>query len=202
MIDALFEKRQLPDPPWYGFLFGNTLLAPIWLIARTYVGWQWLQAGWEKLRGDGWVNHDGSSLQAFWQRIVAVPEKGTPPIKFDWYRDFIQFMLDHHWYTWFAWIISISEFTVGILLIVGAFCGIAAIAGATMNFNFMLAGSASTNPVLFALAILIILGWKVAGYIGVDRWLLPALGTPWAPGNLFDLRHRYRLRPDTPPERF
>jgi thiosulfate dehydrogenase [quinone] large subunit len=202
MIDALFEKRQLPDPPWYQFLFGNTLLAPIWLIVRTYVGWQWLQAGWEKLRGDGWINHDGSSLQAFWVRIVAVPEKGQPPIKFDWYRDFIQFMLDHHWYTWFAWIISFTEFTVGILLILGAFCGIAAIAGATLNFNFMLAGSASTNPVLFAFAILIILGWKVAGYIGVDRWLLPALGTPWARGNLFDLRHRYKLRPDTPPERF
>ena len=30
--------------------------------------------------------------------------------------------------------------------------------------------------------ILILLGWKVAGWIGVDRWLLPALGTPWQPG--------------------
>lgn len=42
------------------------------------------------------------------------------------------------------------------------------------------AGSASTNPVLFILAILIILASKVAGHIGIDRWLLPALGTPWS----------------------
>ena len=28
----------------------------------------------------------------------------------------------------------------------------------------------------------LILGWKVAGYYGVDRYLLPILGTPWRPG--------------------
>ena len=72
--------------------------------------------------------------------------------------------------------------TVGVLLIIGAFSGIAAIVGATLNFNFMLAGSASTNPVMFIVAVLIALGWKAAGWIGLDRWLLPALGTPWEPG--------------------
>ena len=46
----------------------------------------------------------------------------------------------------------------------------------------MLAGSASTNPVLFVIALLVAFGWKTAGWIGVDRWLLPALGTPWQPG--------------------
>jgi thiosulfate dehydrogenase (quinone) large subunit len=50
----------------------------------------------------------------------------------------------------------------------------------------MLAGSASTNPVLFILAILILFGWKVSGWIGVDRWLLPALGTPWQPGPVIE----------------
>jgi thiosulfate dehydrogenase [quinone] large subunit len=186
MIDRLFERRELHDPSWYQFLFGNAALAPVWFVARTYLGWQWLQAGWGKVRGDGWVDHGGSALQAFWQRIVAVPEKGQPPIKYDWYRNFIQFMLDHHWYHWFAWIIAVGEVVVGILLIIGAFSAVAALAGATMNFNYLLAGSASTNPVLFLLAILMMLGWKVVGYIGVDRWLLPALGTPWEAGNLFE----------------
>jgi len=54
-----------------------------------------------------------------------------------------------------------------------------------MNINFMLAGAASTNPVLFTVAILLILAWKVAGYYGVDRYMLPALGTPWKPGRVF-----------------
>jgi thiosulfate dehydrogenase [quinone] large subunit len=54
-----------------------------------------------------------------------------------------------------------------------------------MNWNFMMAGTASTNPLLFLLSILLILAWKTAGWIGLDRWLLPALGTPWRPGGFF-----------------
>ena len=42
-----------------------------------------------------------------------------------------------------------------------------------MNMSFLLAGSASTNPVLFTLAIGLILAWRVAGYYGLDRYLLP-----------------------------
>jgi thiosulfate dehydrogenase [quinone] large subunit len=185
MLAQLFARRQLSDPGWYQFLFGNLAMAPIWTLARLYLGWQWLQAGWHKVDGDGWVNQDGAALQSFWERIVVVPEEGRPAISYDWYRDFIQYMLDHEWYTWFAWVIAVGEVAIGIALIVGAFTGLAAIAGATMNFNFLLAGSASTNPVLFVLAVLILMAWKIAGYVGLDRWLLPALGTPWQPGGLF-----------------
>jgi len=66
--------------------------------------------------------------------------------------------------------------------------GIAAFFGAFMNWNFMMAGTASTNPLLFTLAILLILSWKVAGHYGADRFLLPILGTPWKPGRAFDGR--------------
>jgi thiosulfate dehydrogenase (quinone) large subunit len=57
--------------------------------------------------------------------------------------------------------------------------------------SFLLAGSASTNPVLFTLAILIVLAWQVAGYWGADRFILPVLGAPWKPGLIV---HRERLR--------
>ena len=64
-------------------------------------------------------------------------------------------------------------------MVLGALVGIAAFAGAFMNWNFIMAGSASTNGLLFALAIALMLAWKVAGWYGLDRWLLPLLGTPW-----------------------
>ena len=51
-----------------------------------------------------------------------------------------------------------------------------------MNMSFLLAGSDRSNPVLFTLGIGLILAWKVAGYYGVDRYLLPMFGTPWRPG--------------------
>jgi thiosulfate dehydrogenase [quinone] large subunit len=68
---------------------------------------------------------------------------------------------------------------IGIALILGAFTGIAAFFGAFMNWSFMLAGSASTNPMLFVFAVALILAWKVAGYVGADFFLLRWIGTPW-----------------------
>lgn len=82
-------------------------------------------------------------------------------------------------------LVAYGELLVGIALIVGAFVGIAAFFGAFMNWNYLMAGTVSTSPVLFTVAILLILGWKVAGYYGLDRYLLPVLGTPWRPGKVF-----------------
>lgn len=186
-LNRAFQKKELHDPGFIRSIFSNTWLAPLWLVARVYLGYQWILAGSHKVWGDErWIARpgpDGLGLKAFWDRAIAVPAQGSPAIKYDWYRDFLDFMLRHEAYQWFSWVIALGEVTVGVMLIVGAFTGLAALAGATMNFNFMLAGAASTNPVLFILAILVLLGWKVAGWIGVDRWLLPALGTPWEPGS-------------------
>ena len=35
----------------------------------------------------------------------------------------------------------------------------------------------SEPPLL--VSILLILAWRNAGYYGLDRWVLPALGVPW-----------------------
>ena len=70
----------------------------------------------------------------------------------------------------------------------GLFTGIAAFFGGFLNWNFMMAGAASTNPLLFAVAVALILAWKVAGYYGLDRYVLPALGTPWQLGTAFRTR--------------
>jgi thiosulfate dehydrogenase [quinone] large subunit len=42
---------------------------------------------------------------------------------------------------------------------------------------------------MFALTIFLVLGWKVAGWLGLDRWLLPMLGTPWYRGDIFGGKH-------------
>ena len=90
-----------------------------------------------------------------------------------------QVLIDSDSSVWFAKLIVFGELAIGLGLIVGAFVGVAAFFGALMNMNFMLAGSASTNPVLFFLAVGLMLAWKVAGYYGLDRVLLPLVGTPW-----------------------
>lgn len=182
-------QREQPnfyeDPKFMRILFSTTRFAWLWAIIRVWLGYKWIDASIHKIGNEAWTT-TGFALKGFWERAVAIPQApGRPAITYDWYRTFLQYLLDAQAYTWFAKIISYGELLIGVALVIGAFVGIAAFFGAFMNINFMLAGAASTNPVLFTVAILLILAWKVAGYYGLDRWLLPALGTPWRPGRVF-----------------
>lgn len=175
----------IQDPPLAESLFSNTRWAWLWLLARVYLGYIWLSSGLQKVTNPAWTQN-GEALRGFWERAAAIPDApARPAIAFDWYRAFIQALLDAQAYTWFAKLVTIGELLIGAALILGMFTGIAAFFGGFMNWNFMMAGSASTNPLLFTISILLILSWKTAGWLGIDRWLLPLLGTPWQPGALF-----------------
>ena len=178
---ASLTPGQVEDPVGWRLLLGNVFFALFWLPVRFFVGRDWLSAGWHKVVDPEWTQ-SGVALQSYWQRAVTIPEQGRPPITYDWFRQFLQYMLDNGWYTWFAKLIAWGEVLVGLGLLVGALVGIAAVFGTVMNFSFMLAGTASSNPVLFGLAVFLVLAWKVAGYWGLDRWLLPILRTPWQRG--------------------
>jgi thiosulfate dehydrogenase [quinone] large subunit len=171
------------DPPIATFLFSNTAMSWFWLIVRVWVGYKWIDASLHKIGEPGWVQ-TGAAVKAFWERAVAIPATGRPAISFDWYRSFLQYLLSIEAYGFFGKLIAYSEFLIGLALILGAFVGIAAFFGGLMNWNFLMAGTASTNPVLLVLAIGLILSWKIAGYYGLDRFLLPMLGTPWQPGKV------------------
>lgn len=153
----------------------------MWLVVRVWLGWQWVDASMHKITSPAWVE-TGEALKGFW--LASLKTDPKPVIAFDWYRQFIQMLVDTQSYVWFAKLVAFGELAIGIALILGAFVGVAAFFGAFMNWNFMLAGSASTNPLLFVAAILLVLAWKTAGYYGLDRWLLPMLGTPWKVGTL------------------
>lgn len=173
---------QVEDPVRWRLLMGNIYLAMFWLPVRLYVGREWLAAGSHKVTNPAWMD-GGAALQGYWTRAVTIPEEGSPAITLDWFRQFLQYMLDNGWHTWFAKLVAIGEVLIGLGLIVGALVGIAAFFGTLMNFSFMLAGTTSSNPVLFGLGVFLVLAWKVAGYWGLDRWLLATLGTPWSRGS-------------------
>jgi len=169
---------HIDEPRLWRNLVSNVNYALFWMPIRFFVGQEWAIAGEHKVRDDAWMS-GGTALKGYFERQTAIPEQGRPAITYSWFRDFLDYMLRNEWYTWFAKIIAVGELLVGLGLIVGALVGIAAFFGTLMNFNFQLAGSASTNPVLFGLGVFLVLAWKVAGHYGLDRYLLPALGTPW-----------------------
>jgi thiosulfate dehydrogenase [quinone] large subunit len=179
-------------------LFGSRFLGGILLRPITlFVGFAWLAAGEHKVRDSAWMDNGFAlvnpdpEVMGFWERVTAIPEPPARPAisqDYAWYRDFLTYMMDHDWAGWFAKLVAVGEVAIGLGLIFGALLGVAAFFGIVLNMNFMLAGTASSNPVMLMLAIPVLIGYKVASYYGLDRWILPALGTPWSPGQLF--RHR------------
>ncbi|MDD4989362.1 MAG: DoxX family membrane protein [Candidatus Pacebacteria bacterium] len=166
------------ENPLSHFLFNNTKISWFWLIVRLYVGYEWIIAGWEKVISPVWVGGGaGSALSGFLKGALAKTAGAHPDVQ-GWYGVFLQNVVLTHPALW-SNIVAFGELAVGIGLILGAFTGIAAFFGLFMNLNYLLAGTVSSNPILFTLSIGLILAWKVAGYIGVDRYLLPKLGTPW-----------------------
>src|SRR6266702_8724779 len=178
VIDAK-GHTLIQDPPIARFFFQNTIMAWVWLVVRVYVGYDFLIAGWHKFTTPAWMDGSGQGILGYWQNALGTTASGAPIITFDWYRGFLQYLVDTNSAGWFSYVIVFGELAVGIGLIVGAFVGLAATGGLLMNMAFLLAGTTSTNPVLVILGVLLILAWKNAGYFGLDYFLLPLLGTPW-----------------------
>jgi thiosulfate dehydrogenase [quinone] large subunit len=176
------DEINLREWRFWRFLRYGKAAAPFYLGLRLFLGWEWIDAGWHKVTNPAWTG-TGAALRSYWERVVAVPAPpAQPAITYPAYRSFIQFMLDNDWAPWFAKLVAWGEVLIGLGLLFGTLVGFAALFGLLMNFAFLYAGSASSNPTLVILEVLVILGWRVAGWWGLDRFLLPLLGTPWAPG--------------------
>jgi thiosulfate dehydrogenase [quinone] large subunit len=172
------KGQTLETPPIINTIFSDKRFSILWLAVRLWLGWKWIASGWPKLQNPAWMQ-TGEALQGFWTRAVQIPAEGRPLIAFDWYREFLQTLLDAQAYTWFAKVIAVSEVLIGVALIIGIFVGLTAFFGGFMNWNFIMAGSASVNGVFFGLSVLLVLAWKIAGYIGADYFVLPRVADLW-----------------------
>lgn len=154
-------------------IFRDNRFSLLWLVVRAWVGLQWLEAGWHKLNDPKWMA--GESIRGFWMRAAGLLPDTKPLIKYGWYESFITWLAQSGQNVWFGKLIAFGEFLVGLGLIVGGLTIAAAFFGALMNMSFMLAGTTSSNPVLYTCAILIILAGPTAYYWGIDRFLLPRI---------------------------
>jgi thiosulfate dehydrogenase [quinone] large subunit len=176
---------QLAEPPVARALFGDVRWAWIWFILRLYVGYEWLHAGWGKINSSAWVGRSaGTALSGFVHGALNKTGGAHPDVQ-SWYASFLRHVVLPN-VDLFSYMVAFGEVLVGIALILGIFTGIAAFIGSFMNVNYLLAGSVSTNPILFIIATWLVLAWRTAGWWGLDRWLLPMLGTPWRPGLVFE----------------
>src|SRR5260221_350617 len=150
MASVVTRKGEVvQDPPFVTRFLSDPRAGWLFLLLRVWLGYQWVTASTHKITSPDWVV-TGNALKGFWAGAVAVSATtGKGPITFDWYRSFLQYMLDIQAYTWFAKLVAYGEFLIGIGLILGAFTGIAALFGRLVNWNFMMACSGRTKPPLF-----------------------------------------------------
>jgi thiosulfate dehydrogenase (quinone) large subunit len=172
------------DPPVARFLFGDVRLSWLWLAIRLYTGYEWLTAGYEKVINPAWVGAQaGTALTGFVNGALKQTTGAHPNVQ-AWYAAFLQNVVLPAAPVW-SWIVAFGELLVGIALILGIFTGLAAFFGGFMNVNYLMAGTVSTNPFLFVFATWLVLAWKTAGWLGLDHWILPALGAFWRPGKQY-----------------
>jgi len=184
MFSLSRQRTVVEDPPLARLLFGDVRLSWLWLILRVYIGYEWLTAGLEKLENPAWFGAKaGTALTGFVQGALQKTTGAHPDVQ-GWYAWFLQHVVLPNAAAW-SYAVTIGEVLVGIGLILGVFTGIAAFFGGFMNANYLMAGTVSTNPLMFIIATWLVLAWKTAGYLGVDRVLLPAIGTPWSRGAVF-----------------
>ncbi len=169
---------EIGDPPLARALLHHTRAGWLWLPVRVSLGYEWLRTGLEQLRDPNWM--DGTAVLAFWWDAVDAPGSAdNASAAYGWYRALLLLVIDARAEELVARLVAFGEVAAGLGLVLGAFTGIAAFAGAFMNMSFMLAGTTASNPLMFVGAIGLMLGWRVAGYYGLDRWILPSVGTPW-----------------------
>jgi thiosulfate dehydrogenase (quinone) large subunit len=174
----------IEEPRFSRWLFGSSAAAWIWLVARLWLGYEWLHAGWEKLQSPAWMD-GGKALQGFVKGAIAASnEPEHPQVAYGWWVNFLGWVSDNA--SWMAKLVAVGETAIGICLILGLFTGVMAFLGVVLNLSFMCSGSAGVNPAFAIVGLLLVLAWRNAGWYGLDRWVLPRIGTPWHRGELFD----------------
>ena len=149
-----------------------------WLVLRFWLGYTWLMAGWGKAFGErapAWVgDRAGTAVTGFLKGALA-KSTGERPLVPAWYADFVREVALPH-ATAFSYLVAYGEVLVGLALLVGLLTRFAALMGVTMNLAYLFAGTISPNPQMLVAAAALVVAGTAAGYYGLDRYLLPAIG--------------------------
>ena len=164
----------MKTPKFFSTLYRSVFVNPksswFWLLVRVYLGWQWLEAGYEKVINPAWSGGSaGGALTGFINGALAKTVGAHPDVSIPYAWFLKSFVLTHV----VAWsnLVAYGELLVGVGLILGALTFLSAFFGMFMNLNYLLAGTVSVNPQMLILSLLIMLAKKTSGIIGLDYYI-------------------------------
>ena len=165
------------EPAISRFLFASPYMAPVWTVLRIWLGWSWLSSGWGKVQNPAWVGENAGAAISGYLNGALGRAAGEAPSVSGWYAWLIENVFLPN-ATIMSYMVAFGEVLIGAALILGLLTGLSAFMGGFMNASFLLAGTLSTNPVMFIVATWLVLAWRIGGYWGLDYWVLPWLGAP------------------------
>ena len=156
------------------WLFDTRAASALWLVVRVWLGYQWINAGYQKIWGSErsafWFG-GGAAVKGFSIEGIAGSTAGKGGASYGWWAGILHDVVIPN-SSWIAKVVSLSELVIGVALVLGLFTGAAAFAGLSLNGIYMLSGTSGVNPAYAILSVLLILAWRNAGWIGLDRFVL------------------------------
>ena len=182
-------------------LFRSRMGSILWLIVRLWLGYEWLNAGYQKIwgaeRSAFWFG-GGTAVKGFATAGILGSTAGKGGASYGWWAGFLHnFVVPNA--SWIAKLVALGEVLIGVGLIVGLFTGVAAFAGLLLNLTYMFSGTAGVNPAYAILGVLLVLAWRNAGWIGLDRFVLRNTWRPDSRNIPFGRMARWRIEVEPKP---
>jgi thiosulfate dehydrogenase [quinone] large subunit len=190
-VDAATHNLRISQ-----WLFRSREASVLWLVVRVWLGYEWLNAGYQKIWGSEraafWFG-GGVGVKGFATAGVVGSTTGKGGASYGWWAAILHnFVIPNA--SALGKVVALGEVLIGVGLIVGLFTGAAAIAGLLLNLMYMFSGSAGVNPFYATAAVFLILAWRNAGWIGIDRFALRNTWTAHRLGSIFGHTIHRRVR--------
>ena len=157
----------------------------LWLVVRLWLGYEWLNAGIEKLFGEGnavWVGPKaGAAVAGFLKGAIAKsaladgfdPIKNPHPAVNEWYATLARDVFLPN-AALFSYLVALGEFAIGLALIIGVITRFSAVLSVLLSLALLMAGATSTLPQMLAIGVaLAATGGVAIGYYGIDYFARP-----------------------------
>jgi thiosulfate dehydrogenase [quinone] large subunit len=157
----------------------------LWLVARLWLGYEWFNAGFEKVFGEGnavWVGPKaGTAVAGFLKGAIAKsalapgfdPIKNPHPAVNEWYASLAQNVFLPN-AALFSYLVAFGEVAIGAALILGIFTRFSSVMSVLLGLSLLMAGATSTLPQMAAISVALATAGGVAiGYYGLDFFARP-----------------------------
>jgi thiosulfate dehydrogenase [quinone] large subunit len=144
--------------------FTHVYAAPLWLAIRLYLGYMWLMMGIGKI-GAGFLTGDPIGP------ILQLNANGTLPVPVELWRPVAGLLVNLGVTPLISMSMPFLEIAVALAFVSGVLVAPAAIGASLLNVIFILAGigQIQLDGRFIALQLLLVLAFRVAGTIGVEK---------------------------------